>query len=239
MFRLAVCDDETSSLNHMISLLEEYRFISPFTFQYTCFSSSVELAAVLEQGTHFDVYCLDIVMPGFDGIELGKEIRQYDKSASILYFTSSPEFALDSYAVKAADYILKPVSKETLTAVLNDIFEQIEKKEELSITVKDTQGIQKIILSNLVFAEAMGRKVLYHLNSGRVLECSAQFSKVCNTLLEYPFFLKPHRSYIVNMNYINTIENTEITLQIPGTVPIAQGKGKEIKEQYLDFQMKH
>ena len=40
------------------------------------------------------------------------------------------------------------------------------------------------------------------------------------------------------MNYINTIENTEITLQLPDSVPIAQGKGKEIKDIYLAFQMK-
>ena len=176
-------------------------------------------------------------MPGFNGIELGKEIRDYDKSAQIIYFTSSPEFALDSYSVKAANYILKPITKETLFSVLNDVLEEVEHKEEFSITVKDIQGIQKILLSNLVYAEAMGRKVLYHLASGRTVECSSRFSEVCDTLLEYHFFIKPHRSYVVNMNYINTIENTEITLQILDIIPIAQGKSKEIKDGYLAFQM--
>ena len=237
MFRLAICDDETHSLSHMISLIEEYRLVSPFHFEYASFHNGLELASVLEHGKHFDVYCLDIVMPGYDGIELGKEIRDYDKSPQIIYFTSSPEFALESYAVRAANYVLKPITKETLFSVLNDVLEQIERKEEASIVLKTTQGIEKILLSNLVYAEAMGRKVLYHLASGRTLECSSRFSEVCNTLLEYHFFLKPHRSYVVNMNYINTIETTEITLQIPDTIPIAQGKSKEIKDYYLSFQM--
>lgn len=237
MFRLAICDDETHSLAHMISLIEEYRLVSPFHFEYASFHNGLELASVLEHGKHFDIYCLDIVMPGYDGIELGKEIRDYDKSAQIIYFTSSPEFALESYAVRAANYVLKPITKETLFSVLNDVLEQIERKEEASIVLKTTQGIEKILLSNLVYAEAMGRKVLYHLASGRTLECSSRFSEVCNTLLEYHFFLKPHRSYVVNMNYINTIETTEITLQIPDTIPIAQGKSKEIKDYYLSFQM--
>lgn len=238
MFRLAICDDETHSLVHMISLIEEYRSVSPFHFEYASFHNGIELASVLEHGKHFDVYCLDIVMPGFNGIELGKEIRYYDKSAQIIYLTSSPEFALESYSVRAANYILKPIVKETLFSVLNDVLEQMKHTEEVSITVKDTQGIQKILLSNLVYAEAMGRKVLYHLVSGRTLECSSRFSEVCDTLLEYPFFTKPHRSYVVNMNYINTIENTEMTLQISNTIPIAQGKSKEIKDCYLAFQMK-
>lgn len=237
MFRLAICDDEIHSLAHMISLMEEYRSTSPLHFEYASFHNGIELASILEQGKRFDIYCLDIVMPGFDGIKLGKEIRQYDKSAQIIYFTSSAEFAFDSYSVKAANYILKPVTKETLFSALNEVFEQMEQQEETSITLKDTHGIQKILLSNLVYAEAMGRKVLYHLASGRIIECTSRFSQVCETLSVHPFFLKPHRSYLVNMNYIDTIENTEITLQLPGSIPIAQGKGREIKDIYLAFQM--
>ena len=237
MIKLAVCDDETSTLAHMISLLNEYRCVTPFEFECVSFHNGVELMSVLEQGKHFDVYCLDIVMPGFDGIQLGKEIRTYDKSAQIIYFTSSPEFAFDSYSVKAANYILKPITKDKLFTVLGDVLEQLEQKKEMSITVKDYRGIQKVLLSNLVYAEAMGRKVCYHLSSGRVLESSSRFSEVCDALLEHPFFLKPHRSYIVNMNYIDIIENTEISLQTAVHIPIAQGKGKEIKETYLAFQM--
>lgn len=238
MFRLAICDDDTSSLAHMISLIEEYRLVSPYHLEYASFHNGMELASVLEHGKHFDIYCLDIVMPGFDGIRLGKEIREYDKSARILYFTSSPEFALESYSVHAANYILKPFSKENLFEALNDVLEKIKHKEGDSLTIKTPQGIEKILLSNLAYAEAMGRKVLYCLNSGRIIECSSKFSEVCDTLLEHDYFIKPHRSYVVNMNYINTIENTEITLQIPHSIPIAQGKGKEIKDYYLAFQMK-
>ena len=131
MFRFAVCDDDTHSLSHMISLLEEYRQVSPFPFEYASFHSGIELASVLEHGKHFDIYCLDIIMPGFDGIELGKEIREMDKSAQIIYFTSSPEFAFDSYSVKAFNYVLKPISKEALFSVLNDALEQIQHHELL------------------------------------------------------------------------------------------------------------
>ena len=65
MLRFAVCDDDSHSLSHMISLLEDYRLVSPFPFEYASFYSGVELASVLEQGKHFDIYCLDIIMPGF------------------------------------------------------------------------------------------------------------------------------------------------------------------------------
>jgi len=63
---------------------------------------------------------------GFTGIDLANEIRGSDKTAPILFFTSSAEFALESYSVRAADYVLKPVSKEKLFLTFDELLEQIE-----------------------------------------------------------------------------------------------------------------
>ena len=103
--------------------------------------------------------------------------------------------------------------------------------------MKSNAGIQKIVLSNLVYLEVIGRNVLYHLISGRVVECSEAFASVCDNLLKYNCFIKTHRSYLVNMQYVDTIENHRIILQTNTSVPIAQGNSKEIKQRYLAFQM--
>ncbi len=63
------------------------------------------------------------------------------------------------------------------------------------------------------------------------------FSTVCENLLKYECFIKPHRSYLVNMQYVNTIENHKVTLQTLSSIPVAQGKAREIKQQYLTYQM--
>lgn len=89
----------------------------------------------------------------------------------------------------------------------------------------------------MAFAEVIGRNVLYHLRSGKVVKCTEPFSSVCDTLMKYKCFIKPHRSYIVNMQYVDTIENHHMTLQTLSSIPIAQGKTKEIKQQYLSYQM--
>jgi DNA-binding LytR/AlgR family response regulator len=75
------------------------------------------------------------------------------------------------------------------------------------------------------------------MRSGKVIECTEAFSSVCGKLLKYGSFIKPHRSYLVNMQYMDTIENHQITLQTLSTIPIAQGKAKEMKQQYLNYQM--
>lgn len=238
MLQIAVCDDNIDELSNMVQLIDLYRTSRHLNCEHAVFPNGFELVSALEKGKRFDIYCLDIMMPGFTGIDAAKEIRTFDKTAPILFFTSSPEFALESYSVKAINYVLKPISKEKLFFTFDELLEQIKaKEEEDAVIVKSNEGIQKILIANLAFAEVIGRNVLYHLRSGKVFECTEPFSSVCDSLLKYGCFIKPHRSFLVNMQYVDTIENHQITLQTLSAVPVAQGKAKEIKQQYLNYQM--
>ncbi len=238
MLQIAICDDNVDELSNMVQLINLYRASKNFSCEYAVFPNGFELISTLEKGKHYDVYFLDIIMPGFMGIDLAKEIRSFNKTATILFFTSSPEFALESYSVKAINYVLKPITKEKFFFTFDEVLEQIKvEKDEDAIVIKSNEGIQKILISNLVFAEVIGRNVLYHLISGKVMECTESFSSVCDNLLKYGCFIKPHRSYLVNMQYVDTIDNHQISLQTISTVPIAQGKAREIKEKYLNYQM--
>ena len=238
MLQIAVCDDNIHELSNMAQLIDQYRTSRNFYCEYVVFPNGFELVSTLEKGKQFDIYCLDIMMPGFTGIDVAKAIREIDKAAPILFFTASPEFALESYSVKAINYVLKPVSKEKLFVTFDEILEQFKiEKEKDVVIVKSNDGIQKILISNLVYAEVIGRNVLYHLRSGKVIECTEPFTSVCDTLMKYGCFIRTHRSYIVNIQYVDTIENNKVTLQTLTSVPIAQGKTKEIKETYLAYQM--
>lgn len=238
MLQIAVCDDNADELFNMTRLIDQYKASKNFNCEYSVFPNGFELISALEKGKRFDVYCLDIIMPGVTGIELAKEIRGFDKAAPILFFTSSTEFAFESYSVKAINYVLKPISKEKFFQTFDELLEQIKSiKDEDAIIVKSNEGIQKLIISNLTFAEVIGRNVLYHLNSGKVVECTESFSSVWEKLAKYGCFARPHRSYIVNMQYVDTIDSHQIILQTLTSVPVAQGKAKEIKQQYLNYQM--
>lgn len=236
MLRLAVCDDNADEMSDMLHFINQYRTVKNFNCNYAAFSNGMDLVSALEKGKRFDIYCMDIILPGFTGIETAKEIRRFDKTAPIIFFSSSPEFALESYSVKAVNYVLKPLTKEKLFAALDEVVDQINDKKEEAIIVKSKDGIQRILISNLVFAKVIGRHVFYHLRSGKVIECSDSFSCVSENLLKHRSFVKPHRAFIVNMQYIDKIQNNNITLQTLSTIPIAQGKARKIKQQYLDYQ---
>ncbi|HEY8421665.1 MAG TPA: LytTR family DNA-binding domain-containing protein [Thermoclostridium sp.] len=69
------------------------------------------------------------------------------------------------------------------------------------------------------------------------MQCNDSFSSVCDNLMKYGCFFKPHRSYLVNMQYVDIIENHQVILQTLSSIPVAQGKVRELKQQYLNYQM--
>lgn len=234
--KIAVCDDNHNELELIKSHLDMYLSDNRQVFTVKYFDSSVELASTL-RFEKFDIYILDIIMPVMDGLALAKEIRTFDKAAPIIFLTSSPEFAVDSYTVKAFNYLLKPVVKERLFATLDDIAETFHQEQADNIIIKNNNGIHKIHTSDIIYAEALNRKVIIYLKNGEHITSTDVFSSICETLTAHSEFLLPHRSFIVNMNYIKTINATEIYLINNASIPLAQRRVGEIKKKYLTFQM--
>lgn len=234
--KLALCDDDKQELSCILSFIENYKKLSSVPMSVHTFHNSFELASVASD-EHFDLYLLDIIMPGLNGIELAREIRRFDKAADIIFLTTSPEFAVESYTVKATNYLMKPVSEEKLFQALDDIFDTKESESETSIVLKSTIGVHKVPLSNLMYVEAQGRKVIYYLKNGEEITCTDRFSSVCEQLLQQEEFILTHRSILVNMNFIRRIGTVDMQLQNGTILPLAQRRVAEIKKHYLAFQM--
>lgn len=234
--KIAICDDNEAELNRIKELLELYAAPAGQNFFIKCFTSSVELASTAEF-EKFDIYFLDIIMPVMDGINLAREIRAFDKSSPVIFLTSSPEFAVESYTVKAFNYLLKPVDKNALYKTIDDILETFHKERHDTFIIKNNSGIHKIYLSDIVYAEALNRKVILNLKNNEQIVSTDVFSSICDTLMAHKEFALPHRSFIVNMNYIKTIDTVRILLNNDKTIPVAQRRVSDIKKQYLDFQM--
>ena len=234
--KIALCDDDKQELSQILSLLDSYQLTKGTHFTVSPFHSSFQLAATART-EHYDLYLLDIIMPGLSGMELAKEIRSFDKAADIIFLTTSPEFAVESYTVKAANYLMKPINQEQFFASLDEILRSRKQEVGKSIVLKSSIGIHKVNLTDLMYVEAQNRKVIYYLSNGEEITCTDRFSTVCDQLLEYPEFILAHRSFLVNMNYIRLISTTDMQLQNGSILPLAQRRVSEIRKHYLAFQM--
>ena len=115
---IAVCDDQTEELKDLTELLGAWETDRGTPVRVKSFRSA---AALLDAARHerFTLYLLDIMMPGLNGMDAAREIRGFDKAADIIFLTSSPGFAYDSYSVKALEYLLKPIRTKTLYPILD------------------------------------------------------------------------------------------------------------------------
>lgn len=234
--KIAICDDDKQELSRILTMLEQYQSTQNAPLTFYPFSNSLELAAATRKD-RYDLYLLDIIMPEMTGMELAQEIRSFDKNAGLIFLTTSAEFAVQSYTVKANNYLLKPVDPQQLFQTLDDIRKAKRQDEGQSILLKSSIGVHKVALNNVMYVEAQGRKVIYYLSNGEQITCTDRFSTVSEKLLPHSEFILAHRSFLVNMNYIRFIGSTDMQLQDGSILPLAQRRVTEIKKHYLAFQM--
>lgn len=235
MIKIAFCDDDLSVLKELSVLIDKYRVERNQEIEYAAFNSPLELLIEIEKGMRFDVLLLDVVMPGENGIEVAKEIRQYDNNVKIIFLTSSAEFAVQSYTVGAYFYQLKPIWEESFFRLMDSVIGECKKVQQFSLIMRCKTGITRVELDKLEYCEVIGRTLLFHMANGTVLERIGSLDELSGQLTQFENFLRPHRSYLVNMEYIQNISSKMITLNCLAQIPIPHGKYSEIKVMYLEY----
>lgn len=237
MVKIAICDDDKQELLHINLLVNEYLNCG-FTkgqIKVLSFENSMELITQIEGGKHFDIFLLDIIMPTINGIELAAEIRKSDNVAKIIFLTSSPEFAVKSYSVDAFNYLLKPIQKDALFSVLEKACNDICCALKQYILVKTQNDLSKVFFHELIYVEVIGRTIYFYQKNGVVIESINSISQIEEVLLVDNRFIKPHRSYIVNLDYIKTLAKHVFTTTSDQFIPVSRNVFKEVKQRFFNY----
>ena len=209
--KIAICDDEERCLEQVLTIAREYA--KERTVSFYSFSHPEDLLESAEKIGGYDIYILDIVMPGMNGIQLGVRLRDAGYDGKIIYLTSSEEYALDSFKVKAFHYIIKPIVKDEFYEAMDDAIKAIAVKKDKSIVIKTKERSVKLTVDSIMYAEINKRGVIYHLIGGRSVESMSlrtSFSESVKGLLEDPRFSLCGAGAIVNMDHITEIGNEEV-----------------------------
>ncbi len=235
MLKIAICDDNKEDLGLYAEWVRAYAANAACEIRCFSFDSGDALIAAVERGGSFDIIFFDVIMPGVDGIETAKEVRQVSDTSIIVFLTVSREFALESYEVRAHDYLLKPVTQDRFLQVLNEVVRLASGRSMQSILLQRASGVTKILFESIRYVEVMQKRLYFYLNDGSVLKTTGTIGSVEKTLLAEPRFLKPHRSYLVNMEYIETVGAKEIRMTDGQTIPLPKALLSKVKEQFLNY----
>lgn len=226
--RIAICDDQKNERQKVIEALGSVLT----NFSTDEFDNG---NALLEShGKHpFDLIILDILMPDINGMDTAVSLRKSDTETPIIFLSTSEEFGVQSYRVLAFDYLLKPIDREQLKGCMKRLISQTEKKKQsITITYEGTQI--DILLSNIQCLESNLRKVIFTLSENKEIEIVGKLTDFEPLLLEHGF-CRCHKSYLVNIEHIRSIENDLFCLTGGKTVKISRTYLQSAKKAYFEY----
>lgn len=230
---IAVCDDEAEALNTLTGLLDRWNREHGGGLRYKAFQSAAELLDTVRR-EQFTLYLMDIMMPGLDGMDVAREIRRFDAGAGIVFLTASPEFAYQSYGVRAMDYLLKPISAERLFPILNRLALEEQRPQE-SLTVKCGSTLVRLPFSQLVYLEVNRKHLYFNMTDGQVREVYGALSDYEPLLLSRPEFVRVHRSYISNILHIEELSPAGIRTFSGKMIPVSRRLYAQVQRDYMEF----
>jgi DNA-binding LytR/AlgR family response regulator len=234
MLRVAICDDEIDELKRIEGFVRAYDDFDTVAV----YNSSKELAWAVEDGLSFDLYLLDVVMPRPDGIELARLIRKTDQTSAIVYLTSHNGHALDAFRVRASQYLIKPVSHETLRRELDAALTALKARNANTFLLKTKEETLNIPFHRIVYCELERRTLCCTTADGKKqtsVTLRKPFEEVVSVLLTDNRFVRPHSSFAVNLDYVESMKSKSLTMKNGTVIPIVHRVAGEIKETYLHY----
>lgn len=228
---LAVCDDKQDDLDAVYSLLNAWQAERGAALRCKTFQNVVELLESARQ-ERFSLYLLDVMMPGMNGLEAAREIRCFDDAAEIVFLSTSPGFAYESYGVRALNYLLKPIEGEKLFALLDHLLLREQKNVE-ALTLKTGAAIIRVPYAQISYAEVIGKHVYFHLADGNVRKVAGALKDFEAILLSRPEFMRVHRSYIANMLQVEEFSSAGLRTFQGENLPVSRLFYAQLQKDYM------
>ncbi|MEG0988390.1 MAG: LytTR family DNA-binding domain-containing protein [Clostridium sp.] len=229
--KTAVCDDRPEDRETIGKHLMDYAVKNKIENELSFYESGEELLLALKK-TSFQIIFMDIYMHELNGIDVAREIRRYDKSVQIIFITNSPDHAISSYEVHALYYIMKPVSYSKIEKVLSLCqFETVQAGRQIEVPVEKV--LTPVKLSEIIYADVFNKRLTLHTTYG-VMDTRMSLENF-ETLLGGVPFLRCHRSFVVNMDFIADIEEDAFLLTNGECVPISRPSKTSAVKTYNEY----
>lgn len=231
MLHVAICDDEKEYLENTAGILGLWSAQVSIPITLHCFNDGDALISA-SKTQKFDIIFLDIIMPMLNGMDTAKELRNRDRTVKIVFLTSSRDFALDSYSVKATDYCIKPATYERIKEIMDECT-LLSQQEPEHLILKTVSGYKKIYLHEIEYIEAQNKHSIFFLTSGKCIEAMQPLYTFEQQLPDSKGFFKCHRSYIVYIPNVDFFCSNTLTTKSGCMIPISRNLSKEFHNAYF------
>lgn len=227
-----IVDDMATECEILRSLLKQYKTIQQLPIHITEFHSGKELLNNYIPGS-YDVVFMDIFLNNENGVDCALKLRQLDENLNLIFLTTSSEFGVKSYDVRAADYIVKPATFEKLSRALH-YCKIKESQDDPTITVTTRNQLLEITLDRILYADYENRSSCIHLKDCLV-PVSGSFSELSNQLIIYPQFMSCFKGIVVNLKEVRELGGDYLILKNGEQLPVSRRLQRQVQRQRLSL----
>ena len=206
--KIGIVDDEADVRERLFEYLNRYAKEAGRELSVVCFSSGEELLSAYRPV--FDILIFDIDMPGMNGMDAARKLRETDEEVTILFVTHMAQYAINGYEVGAVDYIIKPIGYYEFALKFAKALKRVNSPEKRMLALNATDGLRKLKVEDIYCVEARGHYLVYHTKEGEVT-VRAGIGEHEVELRQY-HFLRSHRSFLINLAHLENVQAQEITV---------------------------
>ena len=227
--KIVVCDDNLNIVNEIKKMLNEYSAVRNVPLEISAFDNG---NAVLDSNDNYNIAILDVEMPDMNGIALGEELRKRNKQIVLIYLTAHSQYLDSALNLNAARFFEKPIDKDRFFSGIDNAIERID-NTTINFFIRDDKTQVRVTAESIIYIEISHRKTKV------VTEDKTYFTT--HTLdyfkdkLVSSIFAQPHKSYIINFNFITAYERDEIVLDGQYKIPVSRSKQTEFHKFFVRF----
>ena len=234
---IAICDDEKiyrDSLQNMITdWMQAHNCMDEVNI--SLYQSGEDLIDDWNRGQRFHLLFLDIEIPGeMNGIKVAKQIYATDPYLAIVFVTNYSAFACAGYEVNALRYLMKPVIRERVNECLDMVWNRVRVMSERDILVYEGNTIVSLPIEDFMYAESKGHYLRVVTSQKREYMSRCKLSDFL-TEVHSALIVKCHRSFAVNIMYVNKITRTEITMADREIIPLGKNYENQFYSSFMQF----
>lgn len=209
MIRIAVVEDDPGYRRRLEGYIADFgREYNEF-FRVTAFSDGLDIAE--NYTAVYDVILMDIEMRHLNGMDTAMRIRAMDANVAIIFITNSAQFAIQGYQVEALSYVLKPISYFAFSQELKKALKRVkEQRASFFLHVPQKEGLVRLDVSRLHYVESMGHNVVYHTDTGDVINRES-LKSVEEKLTEWGFS-RCNNCYLVNLAFVEKVDRDYVVV---------------------------
>lgn len=222
--RIAICDDERECLDEVAKYVRIYYPQA----EYVLFDNSRDLLSAFDN-SFFDIVLLDIRMQQPNGFEAAQQLRSLPEPPLIIFITNDSSYSIQGYGI-AFRYLMKPLDRGRFMEAMDAAIEQIHPKR---MEIRTREGRFYLAVGEIMYCEVKNYNMC--IFAGEQVYRTRMTLQELQGMLPNPPFVKPHQSYIINCNFIQSINGNTIIMSSGAKIPISRGKRKQFEQSLFCF----